>query len=174
MNRRHWLMGGVAGAAALAGAGVAWQRLQPHDVANGAEVAFWASQFEGPNGELVDLQAWRGQPLLINFWATWCPPCVEELPLLNAFHARHAAQGWQVLGLAVDQPSAVRRFMEKLPLSFPVGMAGLAGTELSRTLGNATGALPFTVVMDRKGAVRHRKLGKVDNADLDRWAADVA
>jgi peroxiredoxin len=98
---------------------------------------------------------------------------VEELPLLNAFHQQRVAQGWQVLGLAVDQPSAVRRFMEKLPLVFPVGMAGLAGTELSRTLGNATGALPFTVVMDKNGLVRHRKLGKVDVADLDRWAADV-
>ena len=173
MNRRNWVVAGVAGAAVATGVGVGWWRLRPHAVQSGAEAAFWSSQFEGPNGELLDIQAWRGKPLLINFWATWCPPCVEELPLLNAFHQQRAAQGWQVFGLAVDQPSAVRRFMEKLPLVVPVGMAGLAGTELSRTLGNATGALPFTVVMDKNGLVRHRKLGKVDAADLDRWAADV-
>ena len=173
MNRRHLLMGGVAAAAGLTGAGVAWQRLRPHAVQSGAEAALWASRFEGPNGETVNLQTWRGKSLLINFWATWCPPCVEELPMLNAFHQQHAADGWQVLGLAVDQPSAVRRFMEKLPLNFPVGMAGLAGTELSRSLGNTTGALPFTVVMGRDGTVRHRKLGKVDNADLERWAAET-
>ena len=170
MNRRQWAMAGVALAAGATGAGVAWWRFQPHAVQDGATAAFWASQFEGPNGELVDLQAWRGRPLLVNFWATWCPPCVEELPMLNAFHTQHAARGWQVLGLAVDQPSAVRRFMEKLPLVFPVGMAGLAGTELSRTLGNASGALPFTVVMGRDGVVLHRKLGKVSQADLDTWA----
>lgn len=163
-------MAGVALAAGAAGAGVAWWRFRPHAVQDGAAQALWSSRFEGPNGEAVDLQAWRGQPLLVNFWATWCPPCVEELPMLNAFHTRHAASGWQVLGLAVDQPSAVRRFMEKLPLVFPVGMAGLAGTELSRTLGNATGALPFTVVMGRDGAVLHRKLGKVSQTDLDTWA----
>lgn len=173
MNRRHWLMAGVAGAAAAAGAGVAWWRLRSHAAERGAEAAFWASQFEGPNGETVDLQAWRGKPLLVNFWATWCPPCVEELPLLNAFHQQHAARGWQVLGLAVDQPNAVLRFMEKLPLSFPVGMAKLAGAELSRSLGNATGALPFTVVMGRDGSVHDRKLGKVSRVDLDRWAAEA-
>ena len=170
MNRRNWLVAGVAGAAAATGAGFAWWRLQPHAVQTGAEATFWASHFEGPNAEVIDLQAWRGKPLLINFWATWCPPCVEELPLLIAFYQQHAAHGWQVLGLAVDQPSAVRRFMEKLPLSFPVGMAGLAGTELSRTLGNANGGLPFTVVMGTDGLVRDRKLGKVDATDLDRWA----
>jgi thiol-disulfide isomerase/thioredoxin len=170
MRRRNWLMAGMAVAAGVTGAGVAWWRLQPHGVPDGAEEAFWASAFEGPNGEVVGLQAWRGKPLLVNFWATWCPPCVEELPMLNAFHQQHAARGWQVLGLAVDQPSAVRRFMEKLPLVFPVGMAGLAGTELSRTLGNASGALPFTVVMGRDGRVLQRKLGKVSQADLDAWA----
>jgi len=168
-RRRQWMTAGVAVGALAAGAGVAWWRLAPSEVMTGAEEAFWNSSFEGPEGEVVSLAEWRGQPLLVNFWATWCPPCVHELPLLNAFHASHAPKGWQVLGLAVDQPSAVRSFLRKLPLAFPVGMAGLAGTELSRSLGNLTGGLPFTVVFDATGRVAHRKIGQVSEADLAQW-----
>lgn len=90
--------------------------------------------------------------------------------MLNQFHTAQAPKGWQVLGLAVDQPSAVRSFLQKLPLNFPVGMAGFAGTELSRSLGNATGALPFSVVFGADGALLHRKLGKVSDTDLAQWA----
>lgn len=170
MSRRQWGLGAVALAAGAAGVGAAWWRYRPTAVHTAAEQAFWASRFEGPNGESVDLAAWRGRPLLVNFWATWCPPCVKELPLLNGFYRAHAAQGWQVLGLAVDQPSAVRGFLQKLPLDFPVGMAGLAGTDLSRSLGNASGGLPYTVVMGREGSVLHRKIGQVSESDLDLWA----
>ncbi|MDR7150223.1 thiol-disulfide isomerase/thioredoxin [Hydrogenophaga palleronii] len=169
--RRRYLLTAAVGVGALgAGAGVAWWRFHPAAVASDAEVAFWGAQFDGPSGETVRLADWRGRPLLVNFWATWCPPCVEELPLLNAFHANQAAKGWQVLGLAVDQAGAVRKFLQQLPLSFPVGMAGFAGTELSRSLGNLTGGLPFTVVFDEAGQVAHRKIGQVSQADLKLWA----
>ena len=106
----------------------------------------------------------------MNFWATWCPPCVEELPLINQFYRQQAAAGWQVLGLAVDQAGPVARFLERLPLDFPVALAGFAGTDLSRSLGNASGALPFSVVLGRDGAVLHRKLGKVSADELKLWA----
>ncbi len=119
------------------------------------------------------LAALRGKPLLVNFWATWCPPCVEELPLLNAFYGQQRDQGWQVLGLAVDQSSAVRTFLQRLPLDFPVAMAGLGGTDLTKSLGNTTGGLPFTVVVNAKGAIAHRKLGKVSPGDLKQWAQRV-
>lgn len=170
LQRRTVLMTGAAVAAASAGAWLSWRRIAPQAVLGEAETAFWASTFEGPNGEAVGLAAMRGRPLLVNFWATWCPPCVEELPLLNAFNTTNAAQGWQVLGLAVDQPSAVRSFLQKLPLNFPVGMAGFAGTELSRSLGNPSGSLPYTVVFGAEGLVVHRKIGKVSQADLVQWA----
>nr|WP_235507395.1 TlpA disulfide reductase family protein [Acidovorax sp. Leaf78] len=165
------LYAGVAGAAALGGAGLAWWKFQPHAIDSGAEQALWTQEFERPEGGTLALQSLAGKPLLLNFWATWCPPCVEELPMLNAFYREQAANGWQVLGLAIDQPSAVRKFLARIPLEFPVGLAGLGGTELGRSLGNLTGGLPFTVVLGSNGRVLHRKMGQVTPQDLQLWSA---
>ena len=169
--RRRLLYAGVAGAAALGGAGLAWWKFQPHAMEQGAEQALWSMEFEKPEGGSVALQSLAGKPLLLNFWATWCPPCVEELPMLNAFYREHGANGWQVLGLAIDQPSAVRKFLQRIPLEFPVGLAGLGGTDLGRSLGNLTGGLPFTVVLSGSGRVLHRKMGQITPQDLQLWAA---
>ncbi|MDM7457498.1 MAG: TlpA disulfide reductase family protein [Tepidimonas sp.] len=169
MQRRTMTIGLAAAAAAL-GAAVAARRLAPSDPAAGAEQALWSQQWERPEGGIVAAATLRGRPLLLNFWATWCPPCVEELPLLDRFYRERRAEGWQVLALAIDQPSAVRQFLQRQPLSFPVGLAGLGGTDLGRQLGNDTGALPFTVVFDRAGRIAHRKLGQVKPQDLQAWA----
>lgn len=168
MERRHFWMAGVA--AAAAGVAVAWWRFRPGPVLDGAEQAFWDSAFSDLKGEVFPMSRLRGKPLLLNFWATWCPPCVEELPLLDRFYQDQQARGWQVLGLAVDQAAPVARFLERLPLSFPVALAGFAGTDLSRSLGNPSGALPFSVVFGADGAVLHRKLGKVSADELAQWA----
>lgn len=170
-GRRRWLAAGVAAAAGVAGAGLAWWRHAPGPAADGAAAAFWGQSFDAPQGGSVALQAFQGRPLVVNFWATWCPPCVEELPLLDAFFKQNAANGWQVLGLAIDQPSSVRTFLQKTPVSFPIGLAGLSGTELGKSLGNLSGGLPFTVVFGKDGAVAHRKMGKVTMADLSVWTA---
>ena len=166
MKRRPWLVGGVATAAALAGAGVAWWQLQPH----GAVLEpFWAQSFDTPSGASLAMAGFAGHPLLVNFWATWCPPCVEELPLLDSFYLENRSRNWQVLGLAVDQPSAVRAWLQRKPLSFPVAMAGLEGTNLSKSLGNLSGGLPFTVVFGASGQLLHRKIGQVSAQDLAQW-----
>jgi thiol-disulfide isomerase/thioredoxin len=119
---------------------------------------------------MLSMQALRGKPLLVNFWATWCPPCVDELPLIDRFYRDNSAKSWQVVGLAIDQPSAVRTFLQRTPVSFPVGLAGLDGTELARSLGNAAGGLPFTVVLGPDGDVRARRIGRVSPSDLAQWA----
>ena len=174
MDRRNLLYIGAAGAAGLAGVGAAWLKHEPQKLTpgqtNAVQDAFWAMSFDTPDGQPQAMSSFRGKPLLLNFWATWCPPCVEELPLLDAFYQEQKAKGWQVLGLAVDQPSAVRKWLQAKPLSFAVGMAGLNGTDLSKSLGNLAGSLPFTVVFGTSGALLHRKTGKVSKEDLTQWA----
>jgi thiol-disulfide isomerase/thioredoxin len=115
------------------------------------------------------MESFRGKPLLINFWATWCPPCVEELPLINDFYRQNKSNGWQVLGLAVDKLPPVQSFLQKMPLEFPVGMAGMTGAELGRGLGNLAGGLPFSVVFNGAGMVVQRKLGRLTPSDLSAW-----
>jgi thiol-disulfide isomerase/thioredoxin len=121
-RRRTFVLAGAA--AGLAGSGLAWWRGQQTEVPQSVKEpvdGFWMQQWERPEGGVVRMQALRGRPLLINFWATWCPPCVEELPLINAFYDQNKAKGWQVLGLAVDKASAVQSFMAKMPCIFRWG-----------------------------------------------------
>lgn len=162
-HRRHWLTWGIGAAAVISGAGLAWRQKSLTDAQNGTKMSgatdFWDLQFKTLSKESLVMQVFHGKPLLLNFWATWCPPCVEELPLLDRFFQENSVKGWQVCGLAVDKEDAVQRFVQKTPLSFPIGMAGTEGTDISRSLGNSVGALPFTVVFNSSGSIVHRKMG---------------
>ncbi len=113
----------------------------------------------------------RGKPLILNFWATWCVPCIRELPALQRFQRDFEARGWRVLALAVDSPVPVLEFVSKFKLALPVGMAGVDGLELMRVLGNSQGGLPFSVAIDAAGRVLERKLGETKYDDLLLWAA---
>lgn len=169
--RRRALYALVAAVAGASGAGWAWWKLRPQgaNAETAIEQALWPQIFETPDGAALAMQSFQGRPLVVNFWATWCPPCIAELPLLNDFFQENAAKGWQVVGLAVDQPAAVRSFLARSPVHFPIGMAGLGGTDLARALGNLSGGLPFTVVLGRDGRVLHRKMGQIKAQDLQRW-----
>jgi thiol-disulfide isomerase/thioredoxin len=115
------------------------------------------------------MMAFQGRPLVINFWATWCTPCVEEMPLIDDFFRQNKVNEWQVIGLAIDQPSRVRQFLNQFPVSYRIGLAGLNGTELAKKLGNEAGGLPFTVVLDADGQLKHRKLGKLTAEEIKKW-----
>lgn len=169
-TKRLWLAG-VACAAGLAGAGLAWWRLTPELAEPTPADAFWQLSFDQPEGPPLAMQNFKGKPLLLNFWATWCPPCVEELPLLESIWRQNSQNHLQIIGLAIDQPSSVRRFLAQHSLSFPMGLAGLTGTELGRSLGNSMAALPFSVLFNAQGRVIAQKMGKLESADLRAWLA---
>ncbi len=174
MRRRATLLGGAAATAALAGAGLAWWRATPGPPQRvaGPEPDFWTMRFERPaGGAPLAASALRDRPLLLNFWATWCPPCVTEMPELDAFWRRQGESGWRVLALAVDSAAAVREFVDQRRLVLPVALSGSGGFELSRSLGNAAGGLPYTVCFDARGEVSTRRLGAVDAAWLAKLEA---
>lgn len=169
--RRRWLFAGVAAAAAAAGFGLAWRHGHVGPGPASPDQALWDLAFSTPDGGTLAMRSFRGKPLLLNFWATWCPPCVEEMPLLDRFYAENSANGWQVLGLAVDQAAPVSRFLRQTPVGFPIALAGLAGTDLSRSLGNSSGGLPFSVLFDPAGRITQRKMGQLSARDLQQWKA---
>ncbi|WP_326537711.1 TlpA family protein disulfide reductase [Pseudorhodoferax sp.] len=172
IRRSNLVLFGAGVAAAAAGAGWAWWRLR---VAEGGEApdGFWSLRFPRPEGGELDFASLRGRVVVLNFWATWCPPCVKEMPDLDRVHKAHAGRGVKVVGLAVDGPTPVRQFLQRQPVSFEIGLAGFDGTELSRALGNSAGGLPFTVVFGRDGRPRFRKLGQTHVDELNQWLSQL-
>lgn len=172
MKRRGSLLAGAAVAAGAAGLGAGLWRLR-HPADDPAE-GLWTRSFDAPAGGQLSLAGFRGRPLLLNFWATWCPPCVREMPLLDRFHRDNSALGWQVAGLAVDQIGPVNKFLGEHPVAYPIGLAGAAGIDLSRRLGNQGGGLPFSVVFDRTGRKIDQKLGQISEQELQAWAGKLS
>ena len=166
-KRRLWVS-----AAALAlgfggfGAWVAARRYRLDTADHSAVDLLFELTMPDAQGRDVQLAAWRGRPLVVNFWATWCPPCVGEMPELSEMQRDFADRGLQILGIGIDSDRNIRQFAEKMPMSYPLLVAGAGGSELTRRFGNPSGSLPFTAVVDREGRIRHRILGRFDNADL--------
>ena len=172
--RRRALVIGAASVAAV-GAGIAtalWRRPVLPTAAPETARAWSQDQFDKPDGGKLALADFAGKPLLLNFWATWCPPCVKEMPLLDRF-AQEQRGAWQVVGLAIDKIEPVREFLVKYPVRYPIAVAGLDALEWLRSLGNLGGGLPFSVVFDAGGALAQRKLGEVSSAELAAWVASI-
>jgi thiol-disulfide isomerase/thioredoxin len=173
--KRRALVIGAAGVAAI-GAGIAtalWRRPAVPTSAPEPSHAWSQDQFDRPDGGKLALADFAGKPLLLNFWATWCPPCVKEMPLLDRFSQEQRAAGWQVVGLAIDKIEPVREFLVKHPVRYPIAVAGLDALEWLRSLGNLGGGLPFSVVFDSRSTLVQRKLGEIGPPDLAAWVAGV-
>lgn len=169
MNRRASLVVLATGACAAAlGAGVAWWRMAPDASATSADALFEAT-FPDADGKPQPLAQWRGRPLLVNFWATWCPPCVEEMPDLQRVREEYRDRGVEVIGLGIDSAEKIQAFRSKHQLTLPLLVAGVGGSDLNRELGNRAGVLPFSVLIGADGRVRERHVGQVKPEQLRRW-----
>jgi thiol-disulfide isomerase/thioredoxin len=151
----HMLMGGAPAEAANANA----PKGNPVD-------QLWTAQLQNAAGTSQSLSAFKGKPIVVNFWASWCGPCVKEMPTLAALHREYEKKGIAFVGLGVDSQKNVDDFLKKVPVDYPVYVAGFGGADLARSFGNDAGALPFTIVIDAKGVVRSTKLGEVDPKEL--------
>ncbi len=177
MARRRTLIlsAGVVGGLALAGGiGLSIRRLTPDPADRQAVDIFHAHPWLDSVGQPFDAQALRGRALILNFWATWCPPCVDEMPELGHLQARFGANGLQVVGIGIDSAERIETFRRRVGLDFPLLVGGAAGAELGRRFGNASGALPFTVVLDRRSQVRDRILGRFVLARLESLARELS
>lgn len=170
MTRRlTWLI--VAATIALAtGAGVYVAERQSKarpEVAVGAFRHLLAAKLPDVSGNSQPFEQWRGKILVINFWATWCPPCRDEMPILSRLQTKHTGNGVQIVGIALDTPENVAQYVTKHPTAYPLLAGDANATNLSRMLGNTQLALPYTVVFNRDGVAEMTRLGRFSEAELD-------
>jgi thiol-disulfide isomerase/thioredoxin len=128
--------------------------------------ALLANSWTKPDNTVVNTAEWQNRVLVVNFWASWCPPCVEEMPALSDLQDEFASKNVLFVGIGIDTPSNIRQFLETTLVSYPIVMGGLQGSKIGKALGNTQGALPYTVVINTKGKVTNTKLGKINEDEL--------
>ena len=136
-----------------------------------APSALFDLSFDDVEGVEHALAPYQGQPLLVNFWATWCPPCVQEMPDLDDLSQRHPEV--QFVGLAIDTKRNVKKFLAQIPVRYAIYVPGHSGVKQMRALGNTKGGLPFTLLIDAEGKVVESILGPINKADLDVMLMDL-
>lgn len=167
---REWaLVSLVAVAAAGAGYGYHLWRNAPEGSRGNAEglSALMTLPLPDLDNKLQRIEQWRGKVVVVNFWATWCAPCREEIPMFVRLQQKYGERGLQFIGIAIDQPDKVRPYAVELGMNFPILIGGVETIELTRKLGNRIGALPYTVVLDRQGKVVMTQIGAAKEAKFE-------
>jgi thiol-disulfide isomerase/thioredoxin len=175
VRRRALIALALAVAAALAGGAVwSWRRSQA--VAANGETAAWLFAMKLPDADGVErpLKAWQGKVLVVNFWATWCTPCVEEMPELQRFADEYAPRNVAVIGIGVDEADKIRDFRSQYALHIPLLAAGFDGLEIARRLGNPEPVLPYTALITPAGQLVEEHSGRIQPPELRRWAGEYA
>lgn len=166
MKRNTLLFGAVAIIFVVAGLYFGARHHSPVAAEASAADALFQQHLVDPDGQEHTLAQWRGKALVVNFWATWCAPCVEEMPELAQLDSELAPKNIHILGIGIDNASNIKQFAAKYHINYPLYVGGVSSTEVSRKLGNPTGGLPFTVLIDARGKVRKTYLGRLNMAQL--------
>ena len=123
------------------------------------------------DGRTVQLPAdYAGRPLLVNFWASWCGPCIEEMPELERYAREQARTGVQVIGIALDDKAAVEDFLKRLPVSYPILLDQAGPADRSVQLGNPKGVLPYSALVSADGRLLKQRIGPFAPGEIDGWA----
>lgn len=132
-----------------------------------AAAALFEARFKDLNGNEQALSQWRGKVLIVNFWATWCPPCREEIPAFIKLQDIYGKQGLTFVGIAIDQKDKVQAYADEMGINYPVLMGELEAIDLAKRAGNRLGGLPYTVIIDRNGKIAAGEIGGLTQAKLE-------
>jgi thiol-disulfide isomerase/thioredoxin len=173
-SRSNWIILGMAVLAA--GVGGYWQRQADAPPASKPLIGQPAPalKLRDLGGKMHDLTSYRGHPIVLNFWASWCLPCREEMPALDRAQQRHGAGGVTVIGVAMDQPVPVRAFLAAHPVSYPIVLGQLSHPSSAYRFGDVGDVLPYSVLIGADGRVVAQHAGPLDDAQLQQWLAPRA
>jgi len=160
---KNWLFAGLA---LLAGVTASFYITGPDRV---APSGIRLEQIELPdlNGNRQSLVQWQGKLLLVNFWATWCPPCREEIPIFLSLRKKNLDRGFEVVGISIDSVQKVLEFRDSIGIDYPLLDGEKNGMSLMASLGNRLGALPYSILFDRNGNAVHFKTGDFSRQELE-------
>jgi thiol-disulfide isomerase/thioredoxin len=125
------------------------------------------------NNHTQALAQWKGKILLVNFWATWCTPCVQEMPELSKIQSENKITNAQIIGIGVDSAANIQEFSTKYKISYPLYAADVAGSELLRKFGDSAGGLPFSLLIAPNGRIKKTYLGRLNMAEVKRDIASL-
>jgi thiol-disulfide isomerase/thioredoxin len=160
----------VAVAAAALAAGFAfhpWNRQEPAVLPPASAAALMQAALPDLSGQSQPLSQWQDKVLVVNFWATWCAPCRDEIPALIALQNKLGPRGLQIIGIAIDQADRVKPYAAEMRINYPVLVGELDAMDLAQRAGNQLGGLPFTVILDRSGKPVRSELGGVNQEKLE-------
>ena len=173
MNKKNLIGYGILAAAFTVLGAVAGVKQDGKAAAVGPQAGpmLYAQSLNDLGGQSQPLAKWKGKPLLVNFWASWCAPCVSEMPELSALAAKDGGKHFNVIGIGIDSPANLAEFTKKIKVAYPVYVGGMGGTDLARALGSPSGGLPFTVLIGADGQVKKTYTGRLK---FDQVRADLA